>query len=67
MAYKTTTPRPEPEAFSFRPQLPGESPAQYKDLKGKAHARFKKRGGGAGTGPRGAAIKGMLRGKLDNC
>lgn len=51
-------PRPEPEAFSFRPQVSGELDEEYKTLKARARKRWDERGG------RRNAIKGMVKEKV---
>lgn len=58
MAAKTDK-RPEPEAFSFRPQQHGEVEAEYKRLKGKAKGRHDKEGDYG----RSKALKGLLKEK----
>jgi hypothetical protein len=53
-----TNSRPEPKAFMFRRQHPGESKEEYAFLKGRAQQKFNR-----GKNGRAKAIKGMLAGK----
>jgi hypothetical protein len=51
------TSQPNPPAETFRPQLPGEKDDQYKYLKGKSAARFRK----DRAGHRDARARGLAR------